>query len=350
MLNSYVLHINKLEGEYKNKFEQVDEYCALLLGDIDSNTKEEIMSGILDTFISAQNDGIEIEKITGTDISKFCEEACSELPIKYKIKHIFEVMKWWSWILLIESIIQIFLNIKDTNFFNIKTQIGSFITSIIICIAMVQIFLSFKKIKIKKDIKNNKISKLTKLASYIAFAICTIIPAVIGNLVQFLIPNWIVLFISLAIIISYKICFRKEIKAKKEQATNTEFTDLITQEAISQAKGKFHKINKRNIKKNKPEITEKDFLTKERGRAKKAIKISKIYLFFPITSAIVTTIPVILERETKPLDVIIYFAVIFTVESLIFIPLSKLLSKQNKKLIKKYAEFEEKNISIEEWK
>ncbi len=351
MLNSYVLHMNKLEGEYKNKFEQVDEYCTILLEDIDSNTREEIMSSILDTFISAQNDGIEIEKITGNDISKFCEEACSELPIKYRLKHIFEVMKWWSWILLVESIIQILMNISETNFFDIKTQIGSFIASIVICIIMVEVFLSFKKVKIKSDIKNNKISKLTKWASYIAFAICIIVPAVIGNLVQFLIPNWIVLFTSLAIIISYEICFRKENKErKKEQSTNAGFADLVIEEAINQTKRKFHKINERNIKKNRPEITEKDFLEKQVKKAKKALKIAKVYLFFPITCTTVTTIPIILEGETTIFDIIIFFLVTLTVESLIFIPLSKLLSKQNKKLLEKYTEFEEKNISIDEWK
>ena len=142
MRNNYVFHIDKLNGEYKNKFEQVDAYCNILLEDIDSNTSDEVMSNILDTFISAQNDNMPIERIIGNDITKFCEEAC-KLPTKYKFKHMFEMFKNWSWILLVFGILECILEIRDKNFFDIKTNILKFLSSLFIILLTLNIILRF---------------------------------------------------------------------------------------------------------------------------------------------------------------------------------------------------------------
>lgn len=347
MKNSYALHIDKLEGEYKNKFEQVDTYCSILLDGIDSKTRNDVMSNILDTFISAQNDNLEVEKIIGNDLTKFCEEAC-KLPIKYKFKRMFELLKYWAIILLVFGLLDTFIEIRKTNFFDIKTDIGGFILTISICIILVDIYLLINKVNVKNDIKKNKISKKTKTISFILIVLCIIISVLVGLMVELLIPNWIVLLVSLVIVISYKICFRKEIKEEKKDNETVDFSDLVLEEVLKQSKEKYTKQNEKRSKKGKELISEEEYLSKQIKQAKNGLKIAKIYLFFPIGSAILFTIPVALT--SKLFDTLIYFVILLIVESIIFIPLSKYIKKMNTKSLKKYTYFKQNNVLLSEWK
>ena len=66
-IESYSTYLKKLNGEYKDNFEKVEAYCDVIL-DYDINTREEILSYILDDFLNAQKDNIPIQKIIGNDI------------------------------------------------------------------------------------------------------------------------------------------------------------------------------------------------------------------------------------------------------------------------------------------
>ena len=111
-IESYSTYLKKLNGEYKDNFEKVEAYCDVIL-DFDINTREEILSYILDDFLNAQKDNIPIQKIIGNDIIKYCDNVCSDIPFKYRIKKYIKAIEYYSWIVLIFICIQIFNNVPD---------------------------------------------------------------------------------------------------------------------------------------------------------------------------------------------------------------------------------------------
>ena len=96
---SYTLYIKHLNGEYKDTFEKVETYCDILL-DHEINTKEEILSFVLDTFLNAQKDNIPVQKIIGNDIIKYCDNICSGISFKYRIKRYIKSIESFSCVIL----------------------------------------------------------------------------------------------------------------------------------------------------------------------------------------------------------------------------------------------------------
>ena len=69
---TYHDYIKLLDGEYKEKFQEIDIYISssgFKVGNV-----EDIMNDILDLFISAQEENKPIENIIGNDIKEFCDQ------------------------------------------------------------------------------------------------------------------------------------------------------------------------------------------------------------------------------------------------------------------------------------
>lgn len=63
MRDSFRLYQDKLQGEYKETFQQIDLYFSTQ--NVDEDTREEYMCDLLDVFLLAQDEGRPVEKITG---------------------------------------------------------------------------------------------------------------------------------------------------------------------------------------------------------------------------------------------------------------------------------------------
>lgn len=90
MINTYAIYIEKLHPEYRAAFKQISDY--VLANNMDQIKNEEILSEVIDTFLSAQNDGRTVEQTVGNDLKTFCEQLCSEISIKSRIINFFELL------------------------------------------------------------------------------------------------------------------------------------------------------------------------------------------------------------------------------------------------------------------
>lgn len=90
MINSHAIYIDKLNPAYQSVFRQISDY--VMSANMDEIRNEEILSEVLDTFLSAQNEGKAVEQIIGNDLKAFCEQLCSEKSIKSRVINFFELL------------------------------------------------------------------------------------------------------------------------------------------------------------------------------------------------------------------------------------------------------------------
>lgn len=90
MINTYAIYIEKLHPEYRTAFKQISDY--VLANNMDQIKNEEILSEVMDTFLSAQSDGKTVEQTIGNNLKTFCEQLCSEISIKSRIINFFELL------------------------------------------------------------------------------------------------------------------------------------------------------------------------------------------------------------------------------------------------------------------
>ena len=75
MKDSYVFYKDKLQGEYKDVFDQVEMYVNC--ENIDELTREDRLGSLLDMLLSAQESGRPVKKVVGNSIEDFCKMFCS---------------------------------------------------------------------------------------------------------------------------------------------------------------------------------------------------------------------------------------------------------------------------------
>lgn len=91
MRDSYTLYEDKLQGEYKEIFKQIDTYFGT--EKVDEDTREEHMGALLDMFLLAQEEGKPVEKITGKNMERFCKLFCSNLSWKQRVLSILDLTR-----------------------------------------------------------------------------------------------------------------------------------------------------------------------------------------------------------------------------------------------------------------
>ena len=92
-------YTEKLKGNYKKKFEEVEEYSNILLENVDNDTKNRILNNMLYTFIGAEKEIIDIDTVIGDSVEAYCEEQCSKLPRRYKVKYVLDLFKYWAFVI-----------------------------------------------------------------------------------------------------------------------------------------------------------------------------------------------------------------------------------------------------------
>ena len=350
---SYMNYIEKLEGEYREKFELADSYCEILLDGVDLNTKEEIMSSILDSFFSAQNENTSVQKVIGTDIAKFCENACSEIPFKYRIKHIVKVAEVFSWIAIVDALEKIIiLLIEKTltvdNILNWKINSNIFLIFTVSFI-IATLYIIYRKNRIRNELRKEKINDKVVVGNYFYIIIIGFIATgIVSSFSVFIdfryeISIWIVLGVSILLIAVSKIVYRNDSKY------DMDMTDSIINEVIKSSEENFKEENEKRVKKGKSKLTEEQYLDLQIKNCKKynnRFKIATAIYF-------IITLPFSLlgETITDKLIILGMFLIVFIfIEIGSYVLFRKGLSKFNKEILEKYIYFKENNISMKDWK
>ena len=90
MYNSYAYHIKNLKPEYKNVFEQICDYVRA--ENMDEIRSEEILSEVLDSFLTAQEAGKSADQMIGGDLGSFCRGLCAGISLRSRVVKIIEMM------------------------------------------------------------------------------------------------------------------------------------------------------------------------------------------------------------------------------------------------------------------
>ena len=95
MKDSYVFYTDKLRGEYKDVFDQVEAYVNSLA--VNGDAREERLGDFLDLLLSAQEAGRSVESVTGGDLRRFCESFCADFGPKNAFLQVLDLLKSLAW-------------------------------------------------------------------------------------------------------------------------------------------------------------------------------------------------------------------------------------------------------------
>lgn len=339
--NSYLTYTEKLRGKYKKKYEQVEEYSNILLENVDSKTKNKIMNKVLEEFMQAQEEKVHIDNITGENVEVYCEEVCSNLPIKYKMQYLFELFKYWAFVILMFDGLEFFFN-YEKNILNIKSSLGNFLTSISICFLIARIYKLISKRSIRKEIDSKRFNIFTGVILQFIYIVLTILVAVLCEIkININVPTIFFISSSILVLIIYKIVYRKDKYYKINQAYQ------IASEEMKNAKDDLYNLNKKYNRKGKNKITQLEYLKIKVAKATNELKNNKFNLIIPILFASIASVFTLLNGNI--VDTLLFFFVICILEYFIFMPMYKFTKEYNKLLLEKYSYIEKNNIPIKEW-
>lgn len=94
----YFDHKSKLKGEFLKTFEEIEEYCKLEI--MDSETFDDSMNYLMDVFLTAQDKGLSVKKITGSNIESFCKSFISDTARRSVPFIILETVRNIAWMVI----------------------------------------------------------------------------------------------------------------------------------------------------------------------------------------------------------------------------------------------------------
>lgn len=323
MKNSYSYYTDKLEGEYKSVFSDIETYGWTV--DMDNILYEEKMSELLDIFINAQEENKAIDLIVGKDINSFCENFFSEVPKTSRIKEFFDTIKRLAWILVIFDGINFLLDLSEVK--TATSDIGGLILIFIFTyvisrlVAIITRKFLYSKLKIKYKTRRSLIIATQLVCSIIIFIVAF---ANFKDVV--VIPSYVEVGVAAVYLVVYYIFNYKRLKKDKQERGKAE---LIENTDISvEMLNKFEKLNKKRVKKGKTPLSMDEFAAQEEKITNKMTFIKKMYLIFPIPITIICfVITLLVDGFESNVDVVIFIAIMLGVEYLIMIPFYKLEGK-----------------------
>lgn len=272
MINRYWLHEDRLQGEYKDSFQQIETY--VLTNNIDAHSSNELLSHLLDTFLSAQENGQPVEEITGNDLPQFCENICSAYGrperMIYYLEQIMSAVSWFFGVSALElvSFLLDYAGGKQQNLFTYysETNILQFGLWLILIVLIVFLLNHFEKRSLFR-----KQSILPQIINGIRILLILIMVVVwiygIRHDIHIIrdIPVWISFSISGPLVLFYRILTRQQRKEKKENRISfLEYAGISGEDLDAStrryAKTLYFKKNKKRAKKGLPPLSQTEFL------------------------------------------------------------------------------------------
>ena len=297
MRDSFRLYQDKLQGEYKEPFQQIDRYFRTQ--SVDEDTHEEYMGELLDVFLLAQEEGRPVEKITGKNLESFCKTFCSNLTGKQKLLGLMDELRLVAWFMfvltlakllfswgdIVNGTVTIFDILLETNLFGYIVGFGmAIVVSYITGYVTKTLMFRMKKVSVL-------IWKIIVAGvSFVAFF--AIILLVFGdNQINF--PAWIVYLVSAGYLVLYYILNRNRMAERK--ANKISFCGLVNEgiekdqdaEMHKQMKKIYEKRNQSLRKRGKKEYTWQEYLDFLEEDVEKTYRWKSLYDWMPV----IVTIP-----------------------------------------------------------
>jgi DNA-binding ferritin-like protein (Dps family) len=315
MKDSYLLYKDKLQGEYKNVFEQVEMYVNS--ENIDELTREDRLGSLLDMLLSAQEAGRPVEKVVGRNIEEFCKMFCSDMGIKNKIWHALDILKTIAIIELICAVLDLFAaDWSKTDFWSMisTANASGYIFGFVAC-AIIGYFTNFvvRSFMFKsKKLNMNLLKCIVYFMTGVSFAAAFVLLSS-DKLNFFTCPLWAFMLVCAIYLVVYFIFSRKRSRDKKQP--KIKFFDAVSAQSRvdydSIMQKRYNALNKRNIKKGKNALSMREFLDKEEKDCDRSDKMGWLFYIAPIILIVASLI----DRDfDSTFDMLIFTAVMLAVE------------------------------------
>lgn len=356
---SYVVHKDKLKGEYLKLFEQAEFYgISNYISDMEM---EEGMSSLLDVLCEAQSEGRALSDIVGEDAEEFCK-AFFENPspitnmLRATPRFIFRI----SVLALIFTICDIVNEVTDgKELLAVTSDIAPYIISVLLGNIVGIIVLSlFRKVMFRyKKLSFNIVSLLVLIFSVSISLVCYY--QLNEYYSKYVTAIWVAVICALYIIGYQAYIWRRRYKIygsiskSKEEKERTfagivkdiiDDSDMAKDELLNVIEKKYNRMNRRRMKKGQPEVTYAEFqekFLKENNLLKNERKYMAVFY-----AVIVITSTLGVLQESEPADALIFGAILTILETLIW---RGIYGVQRKTVAKRFAlaqECERRNITI----
>lgn len=278
---NYLLFKDKLKGEYAEAFDKIELYSNVT--NIDFDTKNEMLSDLLDIFLNAQLEGKSIKKIIGSDIQKFCRLYFENYSFEQRIRKVTGAIKNVCFVLLVIELISLLLEMpKDFHaFIMLRTDVTAYLVGIfgaIIFSNIINIFM--KKIMFSSKFFSTKIYNIVVTGS-----ILLVIPvSLFMEHHSITIYVWPVLLAAGGYLVIYYIVKILEYRQlgttrnKLEKGEKISFIQVVKGKIPNELIKRYEKINKKRQKKGKEIISHEEYmLILERGTKKDCYVVSSFH-------------------------------------------------------------------------
>ncbi len=335
MDTNYILYKERLTGEYLETFNKIDLYATVI--DIDVDTKIEMLSDLLDTFYSAQEENKPIKKIIGSNVENFCKLYFENYSLGQRILGAASRLYSLCWFIFIVELTSVLFE-KPQNFNDfllIKTNMAGYIVGFlcgsIISVLVSLIFQKYMFIKKHFSFKTYCISAIIFLISCIPFFMASI-----GYDIGILM--WPVILATVLYIVIFKITSSLINSNRRESKKESKFKNIVINNMPANLINRYHTLNKKLEKRGKELLTPETYMVRLEKEVKIETICSKIIWIFLMLFFLVIIILVALTSAV--LDTLVFVVILCIVELPIiaFLRINDSISKAKATLVKEWSD------------
>ena len=320
MKDSYLFYKEKLTGDYKTAFDQVEIYVNTQ--NTDELTCEDRLGSLLDMLLSAQEAGRPVQKVIGSSIEQFCKAFCSDMGTRNRVWHFLDTLKTIAFIELMCAVIDLWsADWTGTDFWSLlsTTNASGLVFGFAAC-ALIGYITNFvvQRLMFKtKKLNMNLLKCIVFFMTGVTFAaVFGILSADQLNFIPC--PLWIVLLVSAVYLVVYYILNHK--RSSEYKQPKVKFSELVAQQVNfdSIMETRYQTLNKRSIKKGNGQLSMAAFLDNEEKECDKSDKLGWLFYGTPF----VLTVGGLLTTKFDTLFDLVMYAVLMLSITLLFMHFS----------------------------
>lgn len=327
---TYMIYVDKLEGEYKEAFQFVEHYADIHL--IGGHYKNEKLMDLLDMMMQAQKQETPVENVVGKSQEQFAKDFYSDVTLASLSEDFFSKLKNWAWLIVLFEGLMIVSSMGDEGFnlFIFKADMSGYLQGVLIAYMGILLADVISIILAKFNYYNEKLTigmmigfTLVTIAAYIYMGVKDITISVRSFPVM--ICSAFYLLIYYVAVLLYRVKKTGSIKKVKDEY-DTSFGGLVKAELesnnfekkedlefLKSISKRYANKNKKRVSKGLTPLTTAEYIHKQNKLGKYSFVIG--YSFGVIASIIITFINKGFETS---FDAVIFVGIVAVIGLLLF--------------------------------
>jgi hypothetical protein len=287
------------------------------------------MGELLDTFLQAQEEGMPVNRIVGTDLESFCKTFCSQFGWENKVLNIVDRWKNIAWWILVISagdllfMLWDFLDGEPVDWFAVDTEFNftGYLLGFVV-VGLIITLTDFVTTKVMFKYKNDsflmKVFKVIKVIIVIAcFFLCfQFFVSESTNLLK--LPLWIMFLGSGIYLILYYVFNKERVRNRKENKVS--FWKQVQKHSSADIdktmEDKFASKNKWRKRFGRKELTREEFVAAEEKDCKLCEKAKYLCIIAPIVLCVWMVVDEFIHTGIEnPVDLIFSMLITFVFEA-----------------------------------